>query len=810
MSYQHFPFDNQPGPRHAENTPDDFVDLERLLQMGMRQAKVVLIAALAGLLVGVVYLQTTPSTYTSSARVLIDEELSKIVDEVSPLTVRMESDAAMLSQLEVLKSARLAGAVVDRLNLHEDESFMNPPVSLPSVLIGRARALKSLLLPGRKPAAQRGEDAGQPVQGSPVRQRAIQMLQGQVRAERVGRSYVIAIAIESHDPRLAARLASAYSEAYVSDQLNAGFDATEQAAVWLQGRLAELRQNSQEAALEVEKYRAEHGLSSSRGELIAERRVGDLSTQLIEAQRETADARARYEQYAAIVEHGSSGAIHDVIESVIIPSELPAGSEIAALRTSYANVVRRQREIEANFGADHQQAVALGREAEELARRITGELRRLTQTYRGEYQVAQAREEALRQNIADASGSSAEANQAQVRLRELEQQASALSALYSSFLDRYERTIQQQTFPVAKVRIISEATVPSRASGPKTLIVLGISLVIGMMAGGSLGVLNEFNERFFRTGEDVTRRLGFKFLGYLPLVGGRAKPARRGKPSGLGVGHKPTVATLSRKAALRVAIDAPASMFAETLRNVKIASDIVLQKNEGKVIGVVSALPGEGKSTAAANLAQLLATNGSKTLLIDGDLRNPALTRALGITADGGLIEAITDAQPWRSLVKLDRQTRLAILPGVVRGQFSHTGEALSSPTMRRLLQEAKGAFDHIIVDLPPLGPVVDAKAFAPLADGFLVIVEWGRTPRALVRTLLASEQSIAGKVLGVVLNKVNLRSLPKYGSFGGSEQFVMKYAEYYQETPETVETPPKQPVKKTAGVPAGQRPAAQ
>ena len=816
MSYQHFPFENHAATRPAEKA-DDFVDLERLLHMALRQAKVVLVAAAIMLLLGIIYLQTTPPTYTSTARVLIDEELSKIVDEVSPLTVNMETDAAMLSQLEVLKSARLAGAVVDRLNLDENENFMNPPASLLSQVVGYARQVKSWILPRREPpqAETATAEGGEP-RRSPERDQAIQTLQGNLRAERVGRSYVIAIAYESHDPRLAAEIARAYSQAYVNDQLNAGFDATEQAAVWLQGRLAELRENSQNAALEVEKYRAEHGLAASQGELIAQRRVADLTTQLIEAQAETADARARYEQYAAIVADGSTDAIQQAIENVIIPSELPAGSEIATLRNRYMNIVRRQREIETNFGADHQQAIALGREATDLAQQIGAELRQLTQTYRGEYEVAQAREGALRQNITDASGNSAEAGQAQVRLRELEQQASALSALYGAFLDRYEKTIQQQTFPVAKVRIISEALEPRSASAPRSTIVLGLSLILGLMAGASLGALNEFNERFFRTGEDVTDRLGFKFLGYLPLIGsGGIKPPRKRKAgkagnAGLAVGNKPAVAALDRRALMRLALDAPSSMFAETLRNVKIASDVVLQKNAGKVLGVVSALPGEGKSTVAANLAQLLAANGSKTLLIDGDLRNPALTRGLGIGTDKGLVEAVVDAQSWRSLLKFDRHTRLAILPGVIRGEFSHTGEALSSPGMRRLIEEARGTFEYIIVDLPPLGPVVDAKAFAPLSDGFLVVVEWGRTPRALVRSILASEQVVSGKVLGVILNKVRLKSLPRYGSFGGSEQFLSKYAEYYHETSDAYEAPPKPPVTKTADVPAAQRPAAQ
>jgi succinoglycan biosynthesis transport protein ExoP len=247
-------------------------------------------------------------------------------------------------------------------------------------------------------------------------------------------------------------------------------------------------------------------------------------------------------------------------------------------------------------------------------------------------------------------------------------------------------------------------------------------------------------------------------------------------------------------------------MFSETLRGVKIASDVVLQKTPHKVIGVISALPGEGKSTVASNLAQLLASNGSSTLLIDGDLRNPALTRALGIEAETGLVEAIVDAQSWRTMLKFDRQTRLAILPGVVRGQFAHTSEALSSAGMRRLIDDAKTIFEYIIVDLPPLGPVVDAKAFAPLADGLVVVVEWGRTPRALVRSLLVPEPSLSRKILGVVLNKVRLSSLPKYGSFGGSEQFLKEYSNYYFD--DAGEAPPpatNAPIRKKAGAHAAQ-----
>ncbi|TGW04529.1 chain-length determining protein, partial [Mesorhizobium sp. M2D.F.Ca.ET.145.01.1.1] len=110
----------------------------------------------------------------------------------------------------------------------------------------------------------------------------------------------------------------------------------------------------------------------------------------------------------------------------------------------------------------------------------------------------------------------------------------------------------------------------------------------------------------------------------------------------------------------------------------------------------------------------------------------------------------------------------------------SHTSELLSSAGMRRFIENAKETFEYIVVDLPPLGPVVDAKAFAPLVDGFVLVTEWGRTPRAMVRSMLESEPYVANKIVGAVLNKVDLKKLAKYGSFGASEKFFDKYSSYY------------------------------
>lgn len=745
---------------------DKFIDLERLLAIAVRQSKVVAICAVIALILGLMYLRTTPPTYSSGTSILLDEGLNKIVDEVSATPINMQTDAAILSQIEILKSRRLALAVVDKENLTSNEDFLQ---QTPSLLGGIARTIRGAL--GAFRAAE--PDDGDGPDPDALRNYAAYLLQRDLWVERVGRSYVINLSYQSEDPVLAQRITQAYASAYLSDQLDANFDATERTTLWLQGRLRELESKSKAAAMAAEQFRAEKGLTAARGELISEQQLSDLNSQLIIAQADTARSLAKYQQYKAIIDSGAEKAV----ENAAITSDLPADSVIGKLKARYLAVTKREREISEGFGSEHQQAVALRREQADISRQMFQELQHLTASYRNEYEVARTRETSLRDNVDELTGQSSSASQSMVQLRELEQKATALSTLYQSFLARYQEAAQQRSFPITKVRVISEATLPKTPYRPRPAVVVLLSLVLGLFMGAGFGALNEFRERFFRLGEDVRSELGMKFLGYLPLFGTsrRRRYAGHGEDAGgdwMLTGHR------------RTAIDAPASSFAETLRNAKIASDVVLQGVGCKVIGIVSVLPGEGKSTVAANLAGLLAANGSRTLLIDADLRNPSLSRGMLVPAQQGLIDAIVGKQPWQSLLKIDRETRLAMMPAVVHSQFAHTSELLASKGMRSFIEAAEKIFDYIVVDLPPVGPVVDAKAFEPLADGFILVTEWGTTPRALVRSTLQAEPQIAAKVLGVVLNKADYKKLSRYGSFGSSERFFDKYSSYYLDHP--------------------------
>ena len=763
--------------RREPDPSDSFIDLNRLLAILVRRARLIGLSVALAVALGVAYLLFATPVYTSQTQILLDEDLSRYAEESEPSPQSSQQiDMRISSAAEILKSGRLALRVVDDLKLSDNETILNPPQSPVAMVKGWAKALTSSAPDVPEEALANGR-----------REKAAATLQQSLTVERAGRSAVLAVSFRSTDPQLAAAITRRYAEAFFEDQLSANFTATEQASTWLQERLTDIQARAQEAALEVERYRSENGLTTARGELMSEQQLADLNSQLILAQADAASASARYAQFKAIVEQGPDKAV----DNASIPTQQAGGSVLQELRERYNSVVKRAQDITQNFGADHPQAAALRAEKEDLAGQIYRELQQLTASYRNEYEVARSRETSLRENIDKVAGSNAVANRSSVRLRELEQKATALKALSESYLSRFEQASQKQSFPIAKARVISDAGVPTAPSSPKKTLVLGLSLVLGLMAGGALTFVQELRERAFRLENDVRTILGLKPLGYLPLVGGqkKRKPAMIGAKA---VKAEPAPGEADEDIPLermtRIVLDAPRSAFAETLRNAKLTSETMLTGRESRVIGVTSALPGEGKSTVATNFAALLAISGKRTLLIDADVRRPGLSAMMKPAPQVGLIEAVSGEIPWTQAVKTDRRSQLTILPIALGKDVArrHDGnELISSPAMKQLLDEARQAFDYVIVDLAPVGPVVDAKAFEPLADGFLFVVEWGKTPSNLVRDLLATKHRIEAKTLGVVLNKTDMAALARYSDAGAAEKYRDLYDQYYTDNME-------------------------
>jgi succinoglycan biosynthesis transport protein ExoP len=381
-------------------------------------------------------------------------------------------------------------------------------------------------------------------------------------------------------------------------------------------------------------------------------------------------------------------------------------------------------------------------------RLIFDELQRIGQTYRSELEIARSKEKSLGESMASLIGNQAGSNEVMVQLRELERESDTFKNLYQTFLQRYQDAIQRETFPTSEARVISPAVPPEKPSSPKALLVFAASLLLGLMAGGGLGALRERRDRVFRIGSQVRDELGLELIGMLPTIEGHALPDATAPDNPRHVQLASTT--------LRHALDAPLSGFAEILRSVKVEIDLALGAKKGaRIIGVVSVLPGEGKTTISKNLGSLLGFLGARTLLIDGDMRNPGLTRNVARHASVGLLEVLRGESSLADALLTEPDSNLDVLPITTKKRLWNSAELLSSPKMQTLLDQASQDYDYIVIDLPPIGPVVDVKAAAGLFDGFVFVVEWGKTARSVVMNSLMEDEQLYDKCVGVILNKV-------------------------------------------------------
>lgn len=342
------------------------------------------------------------------------------------------------------------------------------------------------------------------------------------------------------------------------------------------------------------------------------------------------------------------------------------------------------------------------------------------------------------------------------------QEKSANRATYDSFLERYTQTVQQQSLPFTDAQILTAATTPTRPTSPKKTIAILGAVLAGAVIGFGIGLARELLDRKVRTPEQVEAIAGVPCLGLLPIFDMKTRTMRR-----IGGRSKRPVDA----AALRfspgpdysIALTAPLSLYAETLRSIKVAADGV-PNGPVVVLGIISAMREEGRSTVAANLARLVAEAGSRVILIDGDLRNPTLSRVLAQPGSPGLAEIVGASAEIADIVWTDQSTSLHFIPAGSPPGHQPAKHALSEPTIKAVIGACRQRYDLVVVDLPAVVPVVDVRATAHLFDGFLLVVEWASATEDMLAHAVHAGM-LQDKLIGAVLNKVDMRALRRHAS---------------------------------------------
>lgn len=681
-----------------------------------RQQKLIASTVAVFFLIGLsIYLFADPS-YKAISSVLIDfKRLAALDENFSTETGRIDN-SAVLSQVELLNSSGVVDRVVVSEKLDEDPEF-----------IGTVSPIKSLLSfggiaedPARLPQAER-------------RRLAAESLKKAVSAQRLDLSYAMQIVASAGSAEKAARIANAFGQAYIDDQLEAKREASEKASSWFSQRIEELQKDVRDADQNIVDYRLQNNIVATDGKFIDETRVADISKKLLDASFARAGAEAKVAQASELLKPGAepSALVEEFSNEVVIK-----------LRNAYLEESQVMADLSVRYGENHEAAVQARAKMAQLQSAINDEVARIQSAARTELSIARIQEETLRKEFTELSNFSLAGGQARIRLTQLESAAETVKAIRDTFMSRYVEGIQKQSFPLTEARIISKASTPEKPSFPTPVKTLGGSLVLGFGLGCLLGVASEAFSRKIRFRRQAETAVRAPCIGFLPAL-----------PNSVSA-----IALHDRD--LKSVLGAP---YVETLRGLKVTIDL---RRQGKnvIVGFVSADVGEGKTSTAVNFAQICAASGAPTLLIDGNLRHSTISETFAANRSSGLADVLDPGIDLRNALLATSSPQLHLLPAWGQRKPEHPDTVLSAPKLRSVIRDFSASYTYIVIDLPALGAVSDARAVADFVDLFVMAIGWNRTGMHTVQDSLSNNPQIADRLVGSVLTLADLPKLVRLG----------------------------------------------
>ena len=571
---------------------------------------------------------------------------------------------------------------------------------------------------------------------------------GRLSVKRVPNSGLLDVKFESTDPQLAARVVNAHIENYIEQNFRSRYEAATAASNWMTGQLTELKikvEKAEEARLGYERQNQIWTIDEKQN--ITTQKLSDLNKEVTAAQAERMQKEANYE----LARSGNVDAVPAVRDSGMIQDMIKKESDLSA----------QYSEALSQYGPNYPKVQRLKAQLKELEQSVAREKSNVVNRIESEYRASRQREMLLSQAL---DKQKAEANQMAERLVQfniLKREAETNKQLYDGLLQKLKEAGIAAGLRSSNIRVVDPALEPSAPSRPQKTRSIFLAVLVGLVGGVGLALLREYLDNTVKTPEDVEFLSRLPSLAVVPalasLNGHRRMPKLlRGSPPS---GSDTRVELVSHSM--------PQSQISEAFRALRTSLLLSQAEHPPQVILVTSALPREGKTTAAVNLAVTLAQLGDRTLLMDADMRKPGISRALNLS-DGnyaGLSSYLAGVSSLE-LVTIPH-SEIANLAAIPTGPIPpNPADLLSSRRLSEAISSLRKEYRFIVIDSPPIIAATDAVILSVLADGVLLVVRSGETPKAAftrARELLASVKS---RLLGVVLNAVDSSSPDYYYSY--------------------------------------------
>ena len=704
----------------AAAPPPAELDLGKICSTLWQRRTIILSAAAVTLLAAVLFVLIAPHRFTAVTEILIEPaDLRAVANEAKP--PNPASDTALLqvdSQVRVLTSDTVLRRVVDREDLAHDPEFTRGASLLRGLLDKISTALR------RRQAAKPDASLA-----------ALNEFRRRVQVKRAERTYVVDIAVNSEEAAKAARLANAVAQAYLDEQTQVRSDAARQVSRSLTARLNELKQSVQNAEDHVQAFKVSHNIVGANGQLVNEQQLADLNNQLAAVRARTAAARARLDQIEALQRSKTEiGAFPEAVQS----------QTITALRTQYAEVMRREAEQTTSLGERHPAVIEIKAQAERLKRMIADEINRIALAARSDYESAKGNEDLLTRNVDTLKQSTLDTNAAMVTLRELERDVQASRAVYEAFLVRARETGEQERIDTKNIQVISRAELPLNRSWPPSSSLIGLAaLFVGVAAGAGLALMRSGAPEPVRARRDAKPPRRWPTLRRERLPAPAAAMADNEIVPGV-----PVLAVMPQLDRVdHATLEDPRSDIAAGIRKVYDAVRATPGKRGNPSVLVLASAVDSSNAPVALTLAALAAAT-QRVLLVDTDLERRTLSVIDADRSDAGLVDVAVGRRLLSEAVIRDADTNVNFIPFVAPN--SRRDRRITDEDVKLAFAQTQ-SFDMVVVAAadPSLGP--SAGFFAGLVDHIVLVVKTDEAKKhaaAVVSGLGLNARKVRGAVL--------------------------------------------------------------
>lgn len=723
----------------------------------MRRKGTVLAVTLGVFVLGAFWTFIQKPVYTAKSQLLIEKE-PNILSFEQVLQIESMRDDFYQTQYRLLSGRGLADTVVERLKLYGNPEFVGKP-----------------------------ETRTKPVDPADhvFREGLIDEFLTRLTVKPVRLTRLVDVSFEARDPKLAADCVNELAAAFIDLNINMKYAATEQATTFLTEQIKGLQAEIERKSKELQGYEAQANIVAlSDSETTVIDRLSQLNKALTEAQIERSQKEATW--------NGLKNVSPDYVPEAF------TNPLIQKLREDYVRLKRETQKMEERFQPDYPELQRMKVETEAARGSLETETQNLVKGAYSEYQTALSRERSLQAEFNEQKGEAFKMNSSAVLYNGLKVEIQNKKTLLDSLLRRESETgveARLKGLRTSNIRVVDRARVPVRPSSPNKKRNLVLALLLGLAGGVGLAFLFDVLDNSVKTSEDVERYAGLPTLGVVPKFslegtnkaynyGRRLKSAKEpaqlvaatgaADAAGEGSGAAPAAPFVAEveKAQHPGSIELvpqyfPHSRLAESYRSIRTALLLSSADHPVKTVAVTSALPGEGKTVTASNLAVTLAQSGKTVVIVDADLRRPRQHRIFRVKNTFGLTTYLTDSVAIKDVIK---STEIPNLFLVNAGPIPpNPAELLGSEKMTRFIRMMAEECDFLLFDLPPMLEISDALVLGAKVDGMVLVVQGDKTSREALKKAREKLDLLKVRTLGVVINNVNM---PHHG--------YSYYKEYY------------------------------